>query len=276
MECTATQENDIMREIRIPKRTGGYRTVVSPSKLEKQQLRSLLPQLTATAVTGDLHNVQHGFTPTRSPVTNAAEHVGYKITLTWDLSDCFGHITTELVEQVASIPDACYVDGVARQGLPTSPAVCNIALSGLDSRIMDLVSAVRAEGFRCTYTRYADDLTISCDSQRLADAFSGGIPKLCDDYGVPVSPGKTRVQYAKAGRRHVTGIAVDDAGIHPTRAAKRRLRAARHQKSDSAIGLAEWCKLKAPSPHRFVDAHPADLVLCAIVTVNHTHLIRAE
>ncbi len=260
-----------MRERKIPKRDGSYRTVVMPSRDEKARLRAMLPRLQALAMLADTEGVAHGFTPTRSPVTNAAQHVGYRITLSWDVASCFDRLTVDLVAS-ATVPDKCYYQGIARQGLPTSPTLCNLALAPLDRRIMELLRAAQSRGLRAVYTRYADDLTISCDDQRLANAMREAIPQLCQQHGMPINPRKTQVQYARAGRRHVTGVAVDDTGIHPTRAAKRRLRAARHQgRRAHARGLAEWCRLTPPRALRWMEGHDDDrhAALRTLVAAQH-------
>jgi len=263
-----------MRTIQIPKRAGSYRTVVAPSRGERRRLRALLPRLEALAMLADVDGVAHGFTPARSPVTNAQAHIGYQITLSWDLASCFDRLTPDVVR--VPLPDECYHQGVARQGLPTSPAVCNLALAPLDRQIMSIVDTARFAGLRAVYTRYADDLAISCDEERLALLLAERVPALCAAHGTPVNPRKTTVQYARAGRRHITGVAVDDSGIHPTRASKRRLRAARHQgRRDAARGLAEWCRLRAPNTLRWIeeriDSTDADTqTLVALVSAQHT------
>ncbi len=241
-----------MKEIRIPKRSGGVCIVVSPGRRMKQTLRGLLPQLEAVAIALDVFGVQHGFTPGRSPVTNAAAHVGFRYTVSFDLADCFDHVTLRKVRAVyQDAPSVAFYataevmnsgDAVARQGLPTSPAMCNIALAPLDAMI------VRWLDGRGVYTRYADDLTISTDDKAVVDEAMYAVPGFCEYEEFPVNHRKTEVQDARAGRRHITGVAVDDLGVHPTRSVKRRLRAALHQKKQrQAAGLAEWARLKPPN-----------------------------
>lgn len=236
-----------MREIKIPKRNGKYRLVVDPGTA-KNGLRQNLPWVQLVAMMLDVHDVQHGFVPCRSPVTNAEKHIGFAWTVSFDLEDCFDHVTLAKVGTIfGQAPGGLFHKGVARQGLPTSPSLCNIALSQLDDEI---VTCKIQDGE--VYTRYADDLTFSVQSRERVDSLLASIPQLCDSHGFPVNKDKTHVQSAAAGRRIITGVAVGDTGIHPTRAVKRRLRAARHHKNkNQASGLAEWCKLKRPDWQRY-------------------------
>lgn len=253
-----------MKTLKLPKGRG-YRIVVVPSAQRKADCRDHMPRLMAAAMLLDRHGVQHGFTPGRSPVTNAARHVGFEWTATWDLEDCFEHVTRAMVP--IKTAEGCWDDGVARQGLPSSPALANIALVELDTVI------VRLLGRRGVYTRYADDITVSTNDKRALGVMLDKVPALAEAHGFPVAAHKTRVQWARAGRRMVTGVAVDSAGTHAPRETRRRLRAAKHQaaclRRDASLladsstqlkllwlaeyqalkagGLAEWCALKRPN-----------------------------
>lgn len=232
-----------MREVKIRKRSGSYRTVVCPERSEKRALRQLLPQLSAVAMALDVHGVQHGFVTGRSPVTNAKKHIGYAFSLCCDLSDCFDNIKIKQMKGLEqAVPSACFYQGVARQGLPTSPAVCNIALALMDSEI------IQALGGRGVYTRYADDLTISSNSREVVGEMLEKITQIVKNHGQQLATHKTKILFSKAGRRNITGVAVSDTGIHPTRKIKRRLRAAKHQNHQAQKrGLEEWCLLRPPN-----------------------------
>jgi hypothetical protein len=79
------------------------------------------------------------------------------------------------------------------------------------------------------YTRYADDLSFSCNSESVAARIQQEIPALAEKFGFKINPAKTTRQHAAAGLRTITGIAVTPTGIRPTRQARRKLRAATHQ-----------------------------------------------
>lgn len=245
------------RFVKIPKGNGKFRKIYVPSRQAKKVLRKILPNLQAIAMSLDVYGVQHGFVPGRSPVTNALPHRGFRYTLKMDLQDCFDHVTrislkslnnielNRIMDSKRKLMFVCAKDlstlEIAAQGLPTSPSLCNIALSKGDFLIVTKLAG------RGAYTRYADDLTLSSDSMSVLNEMelyiSSMLWPVCFQ---TANESKTRYLDAKAGRRIITGVAVDD-DIHPTREAKRKLRAARHQANSSAArGLEEWTKCKLP------------------------------
>lgn len=219
-----------MQVFTLTKKNGKTRTIYAPNAEETEALRALLPDIAAAAQAADTRRVQHGFTAGRSPVTNARQHVGRVYSLCMDLADFFDTVTPEMfgAEVSEEAKSLCFVRGAARQGLPTSPALANLAASHMDNEIMALNRNGRF-GVLFVYTRYADDLTFSFDMPHVGEMLRREVPAIIERHGFKINPAKTKLQYAHAGRRHITGIAVGEHGIHPTREAKRRLRAAQHQ-----------------------------------------------
>ncbi len=254
-----------MREIRIPKGGGRYRVVVAPEPRCKRAARAELPRLTAAAMMLDAHGVAHGCVPGRGPVSNAAAHRGYRYTLTADLRDCFDRVRVTALP--VWVPDCAHVHGIARQGLPTSPALANIALAALDAEIV-----ARLAG-RGVYTRYVDDLTISADDRAVIDEMRAWLPDAVRRHGHELAAHKTRVQTTP--RRVITGVSVAD-DVRAPRSTRRRLRAAAHRlaclirdawrvpdgahramllaaaayQAQIAGGLAQWCEVRQPDPLR--------------------------
>lgn len=220
-----------MKIIKIKKKNGKLRTIYVPNRGEKKVFRKLVPDLNQR-VKQELSDAVHGFIPGKSPVTNALAHVNKQFTTCFDLKDFFDTVKPEMVD---GIPAKCFVDGAARQGLPTSPAVANLAAAKLDKAIIDFL-----KGSGVVYTRYADDLSFSYNDAKLTNKLHQAIPQIVRDYGFVINPSKTRSQWAKQGRRIITGVAVDST-IHPTRKQLRRLRAALHQNQTAkANGLSCW------------------------------------
>lgn len=77
-------------QYRIPKRAGGYRTIMAPKTKLKRAQRLLLAKLVGKLPVSE-H--AHGFRPCRSVATNAMPHVGKRVVMRFDLEDFFGTVT---------------------------------------------------------------------------------------------------------------------------------------------------------------------------------------
>lgn len=238
-----------MQILRIPKGNGKFRTVYAPGEPEKEQLRNHMPRLIKIALARCHPRVVHGFMPGKSPLTNALMHVGFEYTLNVDLKDFFDTVVMSHVLDI--IPADILADvmryGAARQGLPTSPIVANIAAAAMDWEFLaELPAGV-------VYTRYADDMSFSFNEPAFVNLKDGGrlmklILELVEKHKFVLNTKKTNLQHARAGRRVITGVAIEGHRAWPTRAVRRRLRAARHQGNPgSTAGLREWCRLKLPA-----------------------------
>lgn len=257
-----------MKIINIPKKTKGqFRTICVPSPEEKIIFQSFLPSLNNKAKTLCDPEITQGFLQNKSPVTNALRHVGFKYTLTFDLSDFFDtvkeiHVKGKLThEEIAQLMP----EGRAWQGLPTSPLVANIAAIPMDSAIKKKLELLKKENIRIVYTRYADDLAFSFDDyEKVYDFLLKNIPQIVSRCGFSLNKKKTWLQDARFGNRIVTGIAVKNDGIAATRQVRRKLRAAIHQKNHNQVrGLREWIKLKLPSKKPKVNFSQSNLnALC--------------
>jgi RNA-directed DNA polymerase len=239
----------------IPKRRGGLRVLASPkTKLRIAQrwiLATILQKLTP-------HPAAMAFEPGASVVKNAAPHASKAIIVKLDLRDFFPSIGTQRVkkyfiklgynEGVATLlalicTDAPRVaiifDGQKRfvsvgqralpQGALTSPALSNRMVSALDAR---LSGAAKSLGF--AYTRYADDLTFSHESN---SAPIGALLKLVREI-VPaeklvIHEAKTQV-LRKSDQQNITGLVVnasteEASGPRVSRESLRKFRAVLHQ-----------------------------------------------
>lgn len=168
------------KEFTIPKKSGGTRRICAPRiallGLQRDILRLLESDYRPRAHV-------HGFVGghQRSIVSNARQHVGKRWVLNIDLEDYFetihfGRIRGRLMAPPYDYPEeiaqfiahiACFqtekeVEGSLRTthvlmpGAALSPILANIVSDKLDA---ELARFCRQLG--CTYTRYADDITIS-------------------------------------------------------------------------------------------------------------------
>lgn len=224
----------------IPKRAGGSREILAPSKdlkLIQHRLSNLLQncveEINASHGRSADHGrpgVSHGFTRKRTTMTNARAHVTRRHVFNVDLHDFFGTINFgrvrgfflkdknfALPEKVATVlaQIACH-DNKLPQGSPCSPVISNLIGHTLD---MLLVSLTAASG--CTYTRYADDLTFSSNKlsfpTRIAKQDESdkdlwlpgqGLKRLITKAGFSINDKKTRMQY-RDSRQAVTGLVVN-------------------------------------------------------------------
>jgi hypothetical protein len=161
----------------LSKKTGGYRVISSP----KGSLKTIQRRLAAVLleVYGSRAPV-HGFATQRSIKSNAEPHVGRKWVFNIDLANFFpsihyGRVRGLFSSKPYSLPPAvaialaqvsCYL-GTLPQGSPTSPVISNLICGGLDARLKAL-----ARLHKCRYTRYADDITFSCDTDSFPTAIA--------------------------------------------------------------------------------------------------------
>ena len=236
------------RRFDIPKKTGGVRRISAPMPRLKAAQHWILEHILDRVA---IHDAAHGFRSQRSIVTNAEPHVGADVVINSDLKDFFpsisyrrvlgmfrslgyAHAIATIFALICTEPriTAVEMDGqtwyVARgerflpQGAPTSPAVTNIICRRLDARMAGMA---RSLGF--TYTRYADDLTLSGAADVPVGRALRGLRNIVAGEGFTVHPDKTRVM--RRGSRHeVTGIVVNDK-LSVDRSTLRRFRATLYQ-----------------------------------------------
>lgn len=172
-------------------------------------------------------SLSHGFTKDRSIITNAMMHIGKKNILNIDLEDffdCFnfGRVrgffiknkNFELDPKIATViaQIACYENKLP-QGSPCSPIITNLITHSLDIQLASL-----AKRFKCTYTRYADDITFSTNlstfpaeiMEEKERVYTSGkrLKNEIERAGFSINDRKTRIQY-KNSRQDVTGLVVN-------------------------------------------------------------------
>lgn len=218
----------------VKKRLGGWRLIESPKSLLKHVQTKILRELLEKV---PLHSTCHGFVKGRSILTNATPHVGQGIVVKWDLTNFYttvnfarvvaifrglgysrevaiwlGLLTTSAVpgnlrfqEQgpYAIIP---YLRRHLPQGAPTSPCLANLSAFSLDIRLSGL-----ARSFGATYTRYADDLTVS-GPESLGNSLAKLIPlvqQIVRQERFSINSQKRRILRAHQ-RLTVTGVVVNE------------------------------------------------------------------
>jgi retron-type reverse transcriptase len=221
-------------KFKIPKRGGGEREICAPAEPLKTLQRRLANVLYACSDQIDHESgrrpLSHGFRRRHSIITNARRHKRRRYVLNLDLQDFFpsfnfGRIrgfficnnNFKLNEKVATIiaQIACHENALP-QGSPCSPIIANLIAHLLDVRLAQL-----AKHNLLTYSRYADDLTLSTSQRTFpasiaTPANSGGsewtlgtdLVNTIKSAGFAVNPAKTRMQF-RMSRQVVTGLIVN-------------------------------------------------------------------
>lgn len=201
----------LYRKFSLPKKSGGVRIIDAPiDELKQRQSwikRSILDNIPVS-------DYACGFVRGKSIVDNANPHVGKELVINFDIVDFFPSIKYKDVfkifyyvgynKQVSHLLTKLCVNefNILPQGAPTSPAISNIVLLKLDKRLSSL-----SDCFRCSYTRYADDITFSGDKS--ISVLVPIVEKIIQEEGFQVNEKKLRLQYSNK-RQEVTGIIVND------------------------------------------------------------------
>ena len=217
----------------IPKKSGGHRIIDAPIDRLKSIQRKLADLLNACVKEIDEQHgrkpIAHGFREGRSIITNASPHTGRRFVLNLDLENFFPSINFgrargffisnndfKLAPEVATViaQIACNQNTLP-QGSPCSPIISNLVAHILDVRLAQL-----ARQYKCTYSRYADDLTFSTNRKEFPSdlaaqpnqeevwALGNTLTLTIVNAGFAINTSKTRMQ-CRASRQTVTGLVVN-------------------------------------------------------------------
>jgi RNA-directed DNA polymerase len=227
--------NNYYHTFTIAKSDGTPRLITAPSPDLKRLQRKILDMI-VNAV--PLNGAVEGFRTKRSILTNATRHVRKKIVVKLDIVDFFPTITRQRV--FGAYRYLGYPRGVCRlltdlavfnsrlpMGAPTSPALANIVCRKLDARLAGL-------GRKCEfeYSRYADDLTFSSNSDKLVTLLPL-LRRIVGEEGFVIHEKKVRVM-RNGARQKVTGLVVNDKP-NLSREDIRKLRALLHNCSKNGV-----------------------------------------
>lgn len=205
---------------------GGYRKITIPPRVLKlvqywvvrKVLREIPISESATA-----------FRPGSSIRKNASKHQNGIYFVRLDLTDFFpsilaedffravaniGGSAAELVNQSRAdghLTRCLFFRGRCAIGYPVSPYIANIVMTSIDSQICDRL-AEREEDFGATsYTRYADDITISVQSKgfkrdviKIVEEIINGV----DSPRLTLNKAKTKFGSKPGGGAFVTGLRI--------------------------------------------------------------------
>lgn len=220
----------------IPKRGGGKRLIKAPKpslSLLQRRLANLLYECLEELKKGTppRRSLAHGFEKGRSIISNASLHKRRRYVFNLDLADFFPSINFGRVRgfflkdkhfalqpAVATIlaQIACFQNELP-QGSPCSPIISNLVGHVLDGRL-----ARFAKTHKCTYSRYADDLTFSTSRKEFPSEIAVPAPgtkaawrvgdelrQRIEDTGFKINDKKTRMQL-RGSRQVTTGLMVNE------------------------------------------------------------------
>ena len=172
---------------------------------------------------------QHGFVKKRNIVTNAKEHLNTKNLLNIDLENFFDTINFGRVrglflekpfnfnnEVATTLAKIVCENNKLPQGAPTSPILSNMICHTLDNNL-----GKYCQKHGCTYTRYADDITISSNAYKFPKQIAkrdasnsivlgNKIIKIIEEEsGFLINKSKVKLA-GKMQRQEVTGIIVNE------------------------------------------------------------------
>ena len=229
----------------VRKKSGGVRPIIAPDgfiKIIQTRLHTVLQCVY------EPKDVVQGFTLTKSIVSNADQHDQRRWVLNVDIADFFPSINFgrvrgmlmaspyNLSATVATVlANICCVDNQLPQGAPTSPIIANMLCARLDAHLSRLSGA-----YRCSYTRYADDLTFSTDQalfpgelaeRKLIDGKLEWVPghklnRTIRKNGFQINLSKVRLQKYNQ-RQEVTGLITNER-VNVPRQFVREIRAILH------------------------------------------------
>lgn len=150
----------------VPKKSGGEREIyapIEPLKLIQRRLNFILQNIY------EPNYCVHGFIKNRDIVTNTKNHSKQKYLLNVDLKDFFPSINFGRVRGIFMVypfifsptvatllAQICCFNNQLPQGAPTSPIISNFICARMDRQLLNF-----SQGYKCRYTRYADDLSFS-------------------------------------------------------------------------------------------------------------------
>ena len=227
-------EEDKYIEFEIPKKSGDARRIKAPTEKLKHLQRRLADLLNECFDEICNENEQrkslsHGFRRNHSIITNARNHKNKRHVFNVDLKDFFPSINFgrirgffiknnhfNLEPKVATViaQIACH-DNELPQGSPCSPIISNLLGHLLDIRMVNL-----AKKTKCTYSRYADDLTFSTNKKNFPEKIAimknenhwiagKSLTKEIKKAGFSINDKKTSMQY-RSERQMTTGLIVNE------------------------------------------------------------------
>lgn len=208
---------------KIPKKRGGFREIEVPTLNLTEIQRWLLTNIIEKIPISDY---SYGFVKNKNIVDNAKNHINKRVVYNIDIKDFFPSITREDIfyifydlgytkELSYSFSKICTYNGYLAHGSPTSPYLANLKCVKLDFSMSKLCKRIDA-----TYSRYADDITISSNNVKLVNSNKNIIKKIIENNSFTFNGSKERIQFSNQ-MQEVTGLIVNNNSIKVRRRFKK-------------------------------------------------------
>ena len=229
--------NELYDHFKIPKKTGGLRPIDAPLPELKKALNQLKDILSGWMF-ADHHACAYAYVNERSVIEVAKKHQRFN---GWwfahfDFHGFFPSTTSDFIlsqmkliypfnliledprgkQLLPKALDLCMLNGGLPQGTPISPFLTNLMMIPFDHAVAKMLNKFdsgkrNADGTvitdRCCYTRYADDIDISCKVMFNYKKVERDIIALLQTIGAPFTINETKTQFnSRAGRNWILGV----------------------------------------------------------------------
>lgn len=228
--CSDTEK--YYREFEIPKKSGkGLRSISAPRAFIKTTQYWILDYFLYRL---RQHESCFSYRNNVSIKDNASIHLNKKFILCVDIESFFDNITVDQVKACIErskinpylailFSKILTLNDSLPQGAPTSPLISNSHLYEFDEKLSKYCAT---QGL--SYSRYADDLTIGSDEYGSLKGVENLIKKELHLLGLSVNNTKTRI-ISSNSCQIVTGIAINNGEVRPTRKYRKKIRALFHK-----------------------------------------------
>lgn len=226
-------QNNYYKVFEIKEKSGKIRKISSPKRSLKLVQKWVLVEILEKINVSD-QAMAYTKNKKRGIKWNAERHKYNNFFLEMDLKNFFDSIEKEqiyyifrkigyniLVSNILS--KICTFKGSIPQGGVCSPYLSNLICYNLDKRLSSL-----SRKRDITYTRYADDLTFSCNNEKNIFSIKPIINTIIKSEGFVINPNKTRFLFPTSYKK-VTGLVIIDRNVKVKRKYKRNIRASIHR-----------------------------------------------
>lgn len=243
----------------IPKRNGGERLIAQPASEIKLLQRIIMEKFISKL---PVHDAAYAYVKNRSIRGNALRHVNSTHILKLDFSNFFNSIRPidlervlirnpveglspldyENIFRIAFWGAGTFTPRCLSVGAPSSPMLSNTVMFEFDTKV-----ALAAAEYGLTYTRYADDLTISSSAgPESLLSFERRIESILRQANLDLTlNAEKRGMYGRGDRRMVTGLIITPTGeVSIGRDRKRLIRSGLYNllNAPDNEALLMWCK----------------------------------